>query len=382
MGKKLQKLPTGVQTFEIIRTEDYIYVDKTKYIIDLINNGRVYFLSRPRRFGKSLTLSTLNALFSGKKELFKGLYAEKFLNSPDFKSHPVIHLDMSKITTNRGVEILEESINQNILNIAKELEVEIINDISPYDNFNQLIYNAVKKYNQRVVILLDEYDKPYIDFINDKEKAEEIRNVLKHFYITLKNNDAYIKFVFITGISKFAKMGVFSNLNSLTDISMRDEYAEMCGYTEAEILHYFDDYLEITREKWGISKEELIIKMRKYYDGFSFNGKLHVFNPFSVLLFLGDKEFYNYWIDGGTSEMIAQYLKDKNLTIEQFKNIPITKDFAKNPGDMDTTYPEGYLLQGGFLTLYRDEYGEFSLDYPNIEVLNAMSALVTEIRKK
>jgi len=374
------KLPLGIQTFEEIITDNYIYVDKTRYLIDLIKNGKVYFFARPRRFGKSLTISTFEAIFLGKKHLFKGLYAEEYLNSREFKASPVIRLDMSKVTTHRGLEALDNSIKELILEISEILNIKVPTNLPGSDIFRKLILDTAKKYNQKIVILVDEYDSPYTEFVNDTTIAKSVRDILRNYYIQIKANDEYIRFVFITGISKFARMGVFSTLNTATDISLMFEYAEMCGYTEEEIIKYFPDYLEETATYMKITPEELIAKMRYYYNGFCFDGnvKARLYNPFSTLAFFKEKEFYNYWIETGRSKLIGDYMKNQNLTVEQFRNYPVSRDFAKSPGDVDETPPAGFFYQCGYLTLRPGISDVLSLDYPNTEVLNSMSALVAQ----
>jgi hypothetical protein len=380
MENKRLKLPIGIQTFEKLRGKNCVYVDKTGYLVRLIDDYDICFLARPRRFGKSLTVSTFDALFSGKKELFKGLYAEEYLNRPDFVPSPVIRLDMGNVTTHLGMEVMENSIKEKILQTAKELGVDIKTGNSAGDSLNELIINTRAKYDREVVILLDEYDKPYTDFVNDPVMAENVRNSLRSFYVQIKSNDKHIRFTFITGISKFARMGVFSVFNTPHDISLSPEYAAMCGYTEDEIKQYFPDYLEDTANYMKMTTEELIEKMRNYYNGFSFdrNAEVRLYNPFSTLLFFAEKDFANYWIESGKSKVIADYMKNRHLTVEQFRNLPISNDFARSPGDMDTTPPEGFLYQGGYLTLRRGTSGELVLDYPNTEVLNSMSQLLTQ----
>ncbi|MDR0794326.1 MAG: AAA family ATPase [Chitinophagaceae bacterium] len=217
MKNKRLKLPIGIQTFETIRKEGYLYVDKTKYFVELIDSGKIYFLARPRRFGKSLTISTFDALFSGEKELFEGLYAEEFLNRAEFKPSPVIRLDMSKVTTNQGIDVFETSLKQLVINVAEKLGVEVPEQLSSGDILTKLIIKTTDKYKQSVVFLLDEYDKPYTDFVNDSDMAEKIRDALRSFYVQIKANDEHIRFTFITGISKFAKFGVFTVLNRNSD---------------------------------------------------------------------------------------------------------------------------------------------------------------------
>jgi hypothetical protein len=380
MENRRLKLPIGIQTFETIRTEGYIYVDKTKYLINLIDTGQIYFLARPRRFGKSLTVSTFDALFSGKKELFKGLYAEEFLNRPNFKPSPVIWLDMSKVITDLGIDELEKSIVKQIKDIADDLDVTLSDSKSSGSLLDDLIIRTARKNSQKVVILLDEYDSPYTDFVNDPEMAEKVREALRNYYVQIKANDEYIRFTFITGISKFARFGVFSTLNTPNDISLTPKYAEMCGYTEDEIIQYFPDYLEETAKGMNLTTTELIEKMRRYYNGFSFDdeAKARLYNPFSTLSFFAKKSFTNHWINTGRSKLIADYMKNRNLTVEQFHNFPVSVDFAESPGDMDTTPPEGFLYQSGYLTLREGTTDDLSLDYPNTEVLNSMSALVAQ----
>jgi len=380
MESRRLKLPTGIPTFEEIRTDGYVYVDKTKYLINLIDTGKIYFLARPRRFGKSITVSTFEALFSGRKELFMGLYAEEFLNRPEFKPSPVISLDMSKVVTNAGIDGIRESMARQIRNIANQLDVSLPDSKLPGILFNNLIINTFAKNNQKVVVLIDEYDAPYTEFINDTDMANEVRGELQNCYKQMKANDRYIRFIFLTGISKFARFGVFSMLNTTTDISMMPEYAEMCGYTEDEIIRYFPDYLDETAKSMDISTEELIEKMRYYYDGFCFdrNCQTRLYNPFSTLAFFGEKDFADYWIETGRPKVIADFMKNHHLTVGQFRNFSIPASFARSPGDVDTTPPEGFLYQCGYLTLHDRNEDGFLLDYPNTEVLNSMSALVVE----
>ena len=380
MEKKRLKLPIGIQTFDEIRTEGYVYIDKTQYLVNLIDTGKIYFLARPRRFGKSLTISTFDALFSGKKELFKGLYAEEFLNRPDFKPSPVIRLDMSKVITNKGIEGVDESILQLTREVANRLDIKLSNTQLVGVLLGELISAAAKKHNQKVVILVDEYDKPYTDFVNDPGMAEKVRDELRNYYIRIKANDEYIRFTFITGISKFARFSVFSTLNTPSDISMMPKYAAICGYTEEEIIHYFPDYLDETADEMQISTPELIEKMRYYYNGFSFDDEANVrlYNPYSTLSFFEKMKFSNFWMLSGKPKFIADYMKGRNLTVEEFRNFPVSRNFVENPGDMDDTPPEGFLYQSGYLTLRPGDIDDLSLDYPNTEVLNAMSELVTQ----
>ncbi|MDR2563848.1 MAG: ATP-binding protein [Prevotellaceae bacterium] len=379
METKLKKLPVGIQTFEKIRKGNYIYVDKTKYLVNLIDQEYICFCARPRRFGKSLTVSTLDAMFSGKKELFEGLYAEEFMNRSDYHSSPVIRLDMSDVVTNKGIDMLETTITMRVAEIAEKYGVDIPETYPPGEALRRLIKKAAEQdINGKVVILIDEYDKPYTDFYTNHQMAENIRDVLRDFYSRIKANDQYIRFVFITGIAKFAKFGVFSTMNNIKDISMNEEYGELCGLTEAEIEKYFPEYIEATANKLDINRKELFEQVRKHYDGFCFDGVHRIYNPFSTLCFFDDKEFNDYWMKSGGSKMIADYLKSKNLTVEQFRNFSVLKSFLDEPGYLDATPPQGFLYQAGYLSIREKKSNKFILDYPNTEVLNAMSALLAQ----
>ena len=374
------KLPKGIQSFEDIRRGGFVYVDKTKYLVDLINDGAPLFLARPRRFGKTLTITTFEALFSGKKELFKGLAAEAFMNRPDYQPSPVIRLDMSSINTSGGLESIKESILYVTKEAARKLKVELSDTKTAGILLSELLSRTAEKYNRRVAVLVDEYDKPYTDFVNEPDMAKKVRNILRDYYVQLKAGYENIRFVFLTGISKFARFGVFSTLNNITDLSMMPKYAEICGYTEEEIIQYFPDYMEETAIKMQISAEELMGRMRHYYNGFSFDSgaKARLYNPFSTLLFFERQEFMNFWFQTATSKLIADYMKDRTLTVEQFRNFPVSAHFIESPGDMDSTPPEGFLFQSGYLTLRPGIDDDLSLDYPNTEVLNSMSELLAQ----
>ena len=376
----LQKLPAGIQTFAKIREDNYLYVDKTEHLVNMIDSGTIYFLARPRRFGKSLTCSTFEALFQGRKELFKGLYAEEFLNRPNFKQSPVIRLDMSGVATTEGLDGIKKSM-RNIIDFASErLGVKLKDGLLYTDMLQNLIEKTYYKYGERVVLIIDEYDNPYTDFFNKPDMAEEVREILRGFYKQIKTSDQYLKFIFITGITKTAKMGVFSTLNNITDISLNKKYGKICGLTKGEIEKYFTPHLEDTAKEMNISLENLMDKVKKYYDGFCFDGEQYLYNPYSLILFLGQRDFLNYWIGTGTSSVLVNYLKNRNLTIEQFRRTPVDKDFILNPpGEIEVVPPESFLYQSGYLSLRKDkEDGSLYLDYPNTEVFNSMSQLLAQ----
>ncbi|MDR1792400.1 MAG: AAA family ATPase, partial [Bacteroidales bacterium] len=375
-GRK--RLPLGIQVFEKLINNNLVYVDKTKYLIDLIEQGELYFFTRPRRFGKTLTISTFEALFQGRKELFKGLYAEEWLNRADFQPSPVIRLDISSIATTDGMAIMKESLLKIVQECGKKNGVLLQTTSSAGDAFRELILTLYEKHNSKVVILIDEYDKPLLDNLFESERLiKDIKNMLRNFYIQIKANEECVKFVFLTGISKIARVGVFSTLNNITDVSFDQRYGQMCGYTEEEIKTYFPDYLQDTAESMQITTDELMNKIRNYYDGFCFDGIHRLYNPYSTLLFFAKKRFSNFWFESGTPSVIANYLKDRYLTVEQFRDFPISMEFAENPGEIDNASPEKFLYQSGYLTLREGITDDYSLDYPNTEVLNSMSKLLT-----
>ncbi|GHS92643.1 ATPase AAA [Synergistales bacterium] len=322
-----------------------------------------------------MTISTFDALFSGKKELFKGLAAEEFFERSEYKTRPVIRLDMSNVTMNMGTDVLISSIMGKMRGSAKKLGVEAEGE-TPGDAFYNLLERTAEKYEMSVVVLVDEYDSPILTNIGKPDKVEEAREVLRDIYMRIKAGEQYIHFVFMTGISKFSKMGVFSALNNLKDISISDDYAAMLGYTEEELLSNFSEHIGAAAGYMKISTEALITKIRDYYDGFSFNGESRLYNPFSTLCFLSDRKFQNYWFDSGTPSFIVRYMKDKKLTVEEFRGYEVSRNFAFTPGEIETASSASFLYQSGYLSLRPGVLNDFSLDYPNHEVLTAMSSLL------
>jgi len=373
----MKQLPTGLQIFEYIRKKDGLYVDKTGMIHQIVSGLRnQFFLSRPRRFGKTLMCWTLDALFSGKRELFEGLAISK--TDWEWESCPVIHLDMSEVNTSVGIDGVMESLREQMRVIARAHGVDIGGLTMPGVMLNRIITETSEKHGKPAAVIVDEYDKPFLDFYTKPPVAQEVREIMRDCYINFKVKERYIKFLFMTGISKFARMGVFSTLNNLNDISLDKEFGTLLGYTEKELLDYFREYLEAGAKKLGCSVDELVEKMRQYYNGFCFDGSAKVYCPFSVLNFFNDYEFSNHWMNSASPKIIADYMKDRNLTVEQFAGMPVSKDFVKNPGEIETALPESFLYQAGYLTLRKDGSGEFLLDYPNTEVLESMSRLASD----
>ena len=372
MTKTLLPLPIGVQTFEIIRQDNLLYVDKTSRLEELVKNCRRVFLSRPRRFGKSLTLSTLDALFSGKAELFRGLAAEAWAIEQAKHPAPVLRLDMSMMSVS-DIAQFEGSLNSALTWRAEDAGVTLSSQ-QPSDKFQELI-RALYRQSGPVVVLIDEYDKPILDKIGNLEAAEAMRGSLRTLYTVLKGCDEYLRFVMLTGISKFTKTGVFSAMNNLRDISMVEEFGDIVGYTQEELERDFADWLDDAAGKMSLSRQELLTRMKDYYDGFCFDGATRLYNPFSILNFLADREFKNYWYHSGSPTFILSYLRSHGIDDpEVYRHKSVSADFADSQ-EIERARPESFLYQAGYLTIESAEEQELTLDYPNREVLNSISRL-------
>lgn len=360
----MKKLPIAIQTFSQIMEEGYCYVDKTAHIINLIEGGKYYFLSRPRRFGKSLLISTLAAVLSGKKELFRGLYLE---NNWDWEiKYPVIHISFGRgVVENR--QILEQRINILLAENADDYGLELGHQ-DMADRFADLIQKLYKKYGQRVGVLVDEYDKPILDNIDKPDIAIEIREGLKNFYSVIKDSDAYIKFAFLTGVSKFSKVSLFSGLNNLKDITLDKRYATICGYTEEDIKLVFSDYLN------NVDFDRL----REWYNGYNFLGE-RVYNPYDVLLYLDSGVFKNYWFETGSPSFLIKLIAEHRYSVPQLEHIEASEELLGS-FDVDVIALETLLFQTGYLTIDQMENlaGEmfYTLCYPNREVKASLTTYI------
>ena len=324
----MKELPIGIQDFETLRREDLLYVDKTERLLELVKKGRRYFLSRPRRFGKSLMLSTLDAMFGGRIELFAGLSAEGWVRKQSDNPSPVLRFDMSRLRQYKTGDELNDAIIRGLEDYAYLHDFEVKSEKKCSGTLLQVIYHLYKKYGQ-VVVLIDEYDKPILDNLEDLDKAKEMREVLRSFYVILKSCDEYLRFVMLTGISKFSKAGVFSALNNLQDISMSIRYGDIAGYTQQELEDNFSDWIIETAQIMSLDRSILIKEIREYYDGFSFDGKTRLYNPFSILNFFLDGNFGNYWYVSGSPTFIVKYMKKNAIQDpEEYRHIEVPSDFA------------------------------------------------------
>ena len=358
----LRMLPIGEQDFAGLVEMNAVYADKTKIISDLLHTSKYVFLSRPRRFGKSLLISTLKNLFEGKKELFKGLWIE---NNFDWKEVPVIKIDFNSrsFTDKPLVTTIDKFLDDN----AERYEIQLYEQ-GNRDRFFELITKLHKKTNERVVLLIDEYDKPIVDSINDIQKAEENREILRNFYGAIKGCSEMLRFVLITGISRFSKMSIFSELNNLADISMDENFAAICGFTKDDLNNYFSEYKDAACQKLELSKDELDEKIRFWYDGYKFDGITNIYNPFSILNFFSKKEFRNYWFESGLPKLLADFIMQNGINVKELDNVAMSAEELNN-FDVKKINLKALMFQTGYLTIVeKDEYNQYVLDYPNEEV--------------
>jgi hypothetical protein len=364
---KLKKLPIGIQTFSNIREDDYLYIDKTKEAYELIDNYKYAFLSRPRRFGKSLFLDTLRNIFEGKKELFEGLYIYDMWDWS--QKYPVIKISWDGRL--RSVDDLErrakEVFNSNQTRLGIECEDS---DYMP-NCLEQLIKESYKKYNQKVVILIDEYDRPILDVIDNIQQAKEHREYIKGLYSIIKGCDEYIKFAFLTGVSKFSKASIFSGLNMLTDISLRRKFGNICGYTQDDIESILLPYLD------GVD----LNKLKNWYNGYNFL-KDEVYNPFDILRFIDNNyKFSNYWFESGTPTFLIKLIEQNSYFLPKLSNLVVGEELI-NSFDIENINFEVILYQAGYLTIDEmivDEefdFIEYRLKLPNKEVRHSLNQYI------
>ena len=358
--------PIGIQDFEKIRQGGYVYVDKTLHIHELVHTGVYYFLSRPRRFGKSLLLSTMEAYFRGQRELFKGLSMEQL--EKDWTAYPVLHLDLNARKYDSESSLIAE-LNKH-LEKWETLYGDDYKDRAVEERFYHIVEQVFQKTGQRVVILIDEYDKPLLQTINNESLQNKFRSQLKAFYSVLKTQDRYIRFAFLTGVTKFGKVSVFSDLNNLTDISMDKRYADICGMTEEEIHANFEPVLHELAKANGMTYEEACLKLKEEYDGYHFEiNTPGIYNPFSLLNTLSRKTFKSYWFETGTPTFLVELLKRHHYRLGDLTRERVTED-TLNSVDAVAYNPIPMIYQSGYLTIdsYNPRFKKYVLAFPNHEV--------------
>lgn len=361
------KYPIGIQDFEKLRTKGYSYVDKSRFVYKLATEGEYYFLSRPRRFGKSLFLSTLEAYFQGKKELFKGLAIYDL--ETEWKKYPIFHIDLN--TANfREKDSLYTVLNDYLTTWENKYGTRE-SEATLALRFKGVIARAAEKEGCGVVILIDEYDKPILQTLRAPELQAEHRAQLKAFYSVLKTQDRYIKFAFLTGVTKFGKVSVFSDLNNLTDISMDHRYISICGMTEKELLTNFKEGISELAEANGDTEEATIAKLKARYDGYHFEeNTVGIYNPFSVLNTLANSRYDDYWFKADTHPFLIDILKKHDYFITDLSKAQVKANMMNN---VDTN-PIPVIYQGGYLTIksYDERFKNYQLGFPNKEVENGI----------
>jgi len=356
-----KKLPIGIQNLREIREGGYYYVDKTPFICQLVDEGKYYFLSRPRRFGKSLMVDTLKEMFEGNQALFKGLHAETHWDWS--VKRPVIRISFGE-GVKESVAQLDDSIQEQLESIADRMEVREVSTRDGKVGLARIVRAAHEKYGQRVVILVDEYDKPILDYIENPELAKAMRDTLSVFYSAIKELDPYLEFVLLTGVSKFSKANLFSKLNNLTDITLDQPYSAICGYTEADIDTVFaPEVVDIDREK-----------MRRWYNGYNWTGEA-VYNPYDALLFFRQREYRAYWYETGNPSFLLKVLRSRPSFIPDLERHLTTYELLSQfeVGNIST---EALFFQTGYLTIAdrTDEEGliSYTMTFPNVEVRTSL----------
>ena len=365
--KRLKRLPVGIQTFSEIIGLDCLYIDKTEYVWNMIHLSKYIFLSRPRRFGKSLLVSTLQAYFEGRRDLFKGLFIETV--EKEWTEYPVLRFDMSTAKHCDKEELLLELSNK-LTRYEAIYGKGAADEVKPNQRFQGLIERAHEKTGKKVVILIDEYDAPLLDVVHKNEELESLRQVMRNFYSPLKYCDPHLEFLFLTGITKFSQLSIFSELNNLKNISMRTDYAGVCGITKEEMLTQMTDYLDDFAEAQQTTREGAIAGLKRQYDGYHFTWPSpDIFNPFSLLNALQDGDYTNYWFGSGTPTYLIEMLRKYNVVPSKIGGASVLASAFDAPTEnMNSITP--LLYQSGYVTIkdYNRTAKLYTLDIPNTEI--------------
>ena len=371
MAKIVNKYPVGIQTFEEIREKNYLYVDKTKYIVDFREKGMKYvFLSRPRRFGKSLFASTLQAYFEGRKELFEGLAIADY--EKDWVKHPVLHFDLSG-AKHMGIEQLE----RYLADMLEEQETKWGYKTHLIDANLRLIELVKRAYNQtgkNVVVIIDEYDAPLLDVVHEKENLQPLHRIIQNFYSPLKMLDPYLEFTFIIGITKFPQSSIFSGLNNLDNISMFNQYSAICGISKTELTTQMKPDIEAMGEALNMTYEECLKELTQFYDGYHFSENSEdIFNPFSLIKALNAGKIASYWFGSGTPSFLLKLLDKYHVNLSTLESQEtVLSSFDQSTEEMTDALP--LLYQSGYLTIkkYEPMFQEYTLGIPNKEVRDGL----------
>lgn len=367
-----KKYPLGIQTFSEIAKGNYYYADKTDVVYRLVHYAKYHFLSRPRRFGKSLFVSTLQAYFEGRKELFKGLAIEQL--EQEWTKYPVIHLDLSG-GKYYSIENLHDILNMILLRQEEKYGIETNKSQAYSARLTHILETAIQKTGKQVVVLIDEYDSPMHDSMSDKVLQEKIRNIMRDFFSPLKEQEKNLRFVLITGISKFSQLSIFSELNNIKNISMKDEYSDICGITKEQLLTDFKDGIKTMAAHNSLTFNETVEKLKEHYDGYHFTpNSPDIFNPYSIINALDDRNFNSYWFTSGTPTFLIELLQKNGIDMLQLDNLWARDNRFDVPTD-SITDPIPVLYQSGYLTIkeYNSKLRMYRLGFPNEEVRQGFS---------
>jgi hypothetical protein len=373
----MKHIPISIQTFEKVREDQLVYVDKTEYVFKLYSQGKYFFLSRPRRFGKSMLLTTIHSFFKGDRHLFEGLFIYDKITEKEWPKHPVIHIDYSLVDYKNGKDIFRQSLLNHLKNIAQIYAVKLTNTIVA-DALVELVSQLESRFG-KVVILVDEYDKPMVDMLAKAAEYEENKEILRGLYGVMKGLDHQLRFVMLTGVSRFSKVNVFSGMNNLQDISMTAAYSQITGFSQEELHQYFTPHLKAVHEKFPFSWEEFLFHVKKKYNGFSWDGTNRLYNPFSLFKFFIDKEFGNYWFSTGTPNFLIDLVMSQKELPENLESI-VVADLIGHSSNLKTLPVHALLFQTGYLTIKQIErdgtFQFFYLGYPNDEVRHAFTTYI------
>lgn len=370
MAEKRLKYPIGIQTFSEIREENYLYVDKTEFVFNMVHDYKFVFLSRPRRFGKSLLVSTLASYFRGEKELFEGLAIDKL--ESEWKQYPVIHLSLASVKAIETEGIIDV-IDYNLALIEQEYGIpSVTGDLGK--RLKNIIVKCKEKYGEKTVVVLDEYDAPLLNVIHDPEKLQEVRQLMRILYSPLKDCDRYLRFVFLTGISKFSQLSIFSEINNIKNISMMPEYSTICGFTQEELEYTFTAGIDKLAERQEMTREQALEKLKTTYDGYHFcENSPGVYNPFSIINSMSDGAIKNYWFSTGTPTFLVNMLRKFNTDISKIDGSTSKAGQFDAPTEgMTSVLPLFY--QSGYLTIkdYYRTLDTYTLGFPNKEVRDGL----------
>ena len=371
MAKIVNKYPVGIQTFEDIREKGYLYIDKTKYIVDFREKGMKYvFLSRPRRFGKSLFASTLQAYFEGRKELFEGLAIADY--EKDWVKHPVFHFDLSG-AKHMSIEQLERYL-ADMLEEQETIWGYKTHQVDANLRLKDLVKKAYEKTGEKAVVIIDEYDAPLLDVVHEKENLQPLRRIMQNFYSPLKMLDPYLEFTFITGITKFSQLSIFSELNNLDNISLFDQYSAICGISKTELTTQMKPDIEAMSEALNMTYEECLKELTQFYDGYHFSEKSEdIFNPFSLVKALNAGKIASYWFGSGTPSFLLKLLDKYHVNLSTLESQEaVLSSFDQSTEEMTDALP--LLYQSGYLTIkkYEPMFQEYTLGIPNKEVRDGL----------